>query len=92
MFQLKIHKDAQKVLKKTPLRIKKKAFVCLSYFMHKGIDNIPYPIKKLQGDFRKFEYFEVKIDKDYRIIYRFDRFNETFYIRYAGTHNALGTG
>jgi len=44
----------------------------------------------LHGDFKKFKYYEAKIDKDYRIIFRIE--NNNLYIRAAGTHNALGTG
>jgi len=58
--------------------------------MTSGTYGCPFPIKPLKGRFRKFNYYEAKIDKDYRIIFR--REGDTFYIRAAGTHNELKTG
>ena len=55
-----------------------------------GTYGCPFPIRPLQARFRKFNYYEAKIDKDYRIIFR--REGDTFYIRAAGTHNELKTG
>lgn len=90
MFELKIHKSAQKAFQKAPKRIQEKIFICLKHFGQKGLEKPPYPIKTLQGRFKKYKYLEVKIDKDYRIIFRLK--DNTFYIRSAGTHNTLGTG
>ncbi len=90
MFELEIHKHAEKAFKKAPLRIKEKVLICLSHLREEGLNGLPYPIKPLQGLFRKYNYFEIKIDKDYRVIFRFEA--NVFCIRDAGTHNGLGTG
>lgn len=63
---------------------------CLLYFIYHGTFDSPFPIKPLKGHFRKFNYYEAIIDKDYRIIFR--REGDTFFIRAAGTHNQLRTG
>jgi len=89
MYELRIHKHAQKALKKAPARIKERAFVCLNHLRQNGTRDFPYALAVLV-DYKKFKYVEAKIDKDYRIVFRFE--NEVIYIRYAGTHNSLGTG
>lgn len=90
MYELHIHKHARKYLQKTPKRIKEKAVECIMYLKNHGTKDCPYPIDTLKGEFSKFKYFEAKIDKDYRIIFRIE--GECVYIRTAGTHNKLGTG
>lgn len=90
MPKLHLHKDAQKALQKAQKRTQKKAFLCLQYLKNQGPYGLPYPLKMMQGQYRKFRYIEAKIDKDYRIIFRVE--GDDIYVRYAGTHNALGTG
>ncbi|MFA6435679.1 MAG: hypothetical protein WCW30_00880 [Candidatus Gracilibacteria bacterium] len=90
MYALYIHKDAEKSLQKAQKRIRQKAFNCISCLRDKGTVGSPFPVAPLHGDFKKFKYYEDKIDKDYRIIFRIE--NNGLYIRAAGTHNALGTG
>ncbi|OIP81441.1 hypothetical protein COW94_04355 [Candidatus Peregrinibacteria bacterium CG22_combo_CG10-13_8_21_14_all_44_10] len=90
MYQLHIHKDAEKAFKKAPKRIREKAFICLKHFRDNGVKDCPYSIDTLKGKFKKFKYLEAKIGKDYRIVFRINE--QDIYIRYAGTHNALGTG
>jgi len=90
MFTLKVHRDAEKELAKAPERIRKKALLFLRHLLKNGSHESPFPIKPLQGSFKKSKYLEAKIDKDYRIIFRQE--NTAFYVRYAGTHNRLGTG
>jgi mRNA-degrading endonuclease RelE of RelBE toxin-antitoxin system len=90
MFTLKVHRDAEKELAKAPIRIRKKAFSFLQHLRNHGSQESPFPIKALQGSFKQSKFLEVKIDKDYRIIFR--REGVVYYIRYAGTHNRLGTG
>ena len=89
-MKLKIHKAAAKNLKRSPLKIRKKAFDCIVHLRDIGSLHCPYPIEALKGQFKKHRYFEAKIDKDYRIIYRIE--GDTLFVRYAGTHNQLGTG
>jgi mRNA-degrading endonuclease YafQ of YafQ-DinJ toxin-antitoxin module len=90
MYKLQIHKDAQKALSKAQIRTREKAFTCIKHLRDKGTLNSPFPIAPLKGDFKKYKYFEAKIQKDYRIIFRTE--SDTLYIRAAGTHNMLGTG
>lgn len=90
MYTLHLHKDAEKALKKSPRKIRKKALICFEHLIKNGTMNFPYHIDTLKGEFKKFKYLEAKIDKDYRIVFRVED-NEIF-IRYAGTHNQLGTG
>jgi mRNA-degrading endonuclease YafQ of YafQ-DinJ toxin-antitoxin module len=90
MHEVYLHKDARKALKKAQNKIKKKALLCINHLMVRGLDEFPFPIGILQGEFRKFRYLEAKIDNDYRIIFRTE--GAKFYVRYAGTHNSLGTG
>ena len=90
MYQLQIHKSAQKSFQKSPKRIKEKVFECLQYLILHGTQDLKFPIEPLQGKFKKFHYFEIKLDKDYRIFFR--REGNQFFIRQAGTHNSLGTG
>ena len=89
MYKLSVHKHAQKALKKAPIRIRKKAFLCLNHLRKSGTADFPHPLAVLEN-YKNFRYIEVKIDKDYRIVFRIDE--GVIYIRYAGTHNALGTG
>ncbi|MCF7917972.1 hypothetical protein K9L27_03170 [Candidatus Gracilibacteria bacterium] len=90
MYTLHIHKDAQKAFDKFPLKIREKVFDCLRHITENGLHRLPYPIDTLKGKYKKFKYLEVKIAKDYRIILRQEGCD--IFIRYAGTHNALGTG
>jgi mRNA-degrading endonuclease RelE of RelBE toxin-antitoxin system len=90
MYKLQIHKDAEKALKKAQKRIREKAFTCIVHLRDKGTLGSPFPVTPLQGDFKKYKYYEAKIHKDYRIFFRIE--TDTLYIRVAGTHNALGTG
>ena len=90
MYKLKIHHDAEKELGKAPKRIRKKAFIFLNHLMNFGTQDIQIPIKTLGGKYKKSRFLEAKIDKDYRIFFRKE--SNTFYIRFAGTHNKLGTG
>lgn len=89
-MNLKLHKEAQKNLQKTPKHIREKAFECIIYLRDHGMKDCPFPIDSLKGKYKKFKYYEAKIHKDYRIFFRFDK--DTLYIRRAGTHNQLGTG
>ena len=89
MYEIRIYKHAQKSLKKSPEKIKKRAFLCLSHLRKEGTKNFPYPLAALKN-YKKYKYIEAKIDKDYRIIFRFE--DKIIFVRYAGTHNALGTG
>jgi mRNA-degrading endonuclease RelE of RelBE toxin-antitoxin system len=90
MYNLHLHKNAEKAIQKFPKSIRLKASRALKILYEQGTTNFPFPIKSLQGQYKKFKYSEIKIAKDYRIIYRKE--NNIFYIRYAGTHNSLGTG
>lgn len=87
-MEINIHKDAQKQLRKAPSKIKKKADKLVGHIIAKGLKNFPFPIKPLKGKFKV--YHEILLDDDYRIIYRIE--NNSFFIRYAGTHNQLKTG
>ena len=83
------HKDAAKALKKAPRHIQEKAIEWLKYFMeYDSFDGCRFEIVPLKGKLKIYQ--EVKIDKDYRIIFRLDE--EALHIRTAGTHNSLGTG
>lgn len=90
MHQLKVHKEAQKNLKRAQKYIREKAFECIVYLRDRGTKGCPYPIAPLRGTYKKFKYYEAKIHKDYRIFFRFEE--NTLLIRKAGTHNELGTG
>lgn len=90
MFDVCYHNDARKSLDKTQKRIRNKAFRCMRHLMSNGLKNLPFPIATLKGEFKKLHYFEIKLDKDFRLILR--KQNGNFYIRHAGTHNQLGTG
>ena len=89
MYEIEIHKHVQKTLKKSPEKIKKRAFLCLSHLQKHGTKNFPYSLAILRG-YKKFTYIEAKIDKDFRIVFRLE--GRRFFVRYAGTHNSLGTG
>ena len=90
MYEINIHKQAGKVLKKAQRKIKNKAYEALSHMMKYGLTDFPFKVDTLKGKFQKYQYFEIKIDKDFRIIFRQE--GQTFFIRSAGTHNQLGTG
>ena len=90
MYRLQIHKDAEKALKKAQKRIREKAFTCIVHLRDNGTQKSPFPIAPLQGNFKKYKYYEAKIHKDYRIFFRIE--SDTLYIRAAGTHNTLRTG
>lgn len=90
MYELQIHRDAEKSFKKSPKRIKEKILECLEYLTKNGTKNLRFPIAPLKGKFKKYSYYEIKIDKDYRIIFR--REKDIFFIRKSGTHNSLHTG
>jgi len=89
MYKVQMHKRAQKNLKKAPEYIKRNASTFVSYLTGE-IKECPFPIKQLQGKYKKYKYREVLIGKDYRIFFRIE--GDTCYIRHAGTHNQLGTG
>jgi len=89
MYKIQIHKHVEKALKKAPIKIKKRAFVCLNHLRENETNDFPYPLAVLNG-YKNFNYIEAKIDKDYRIVFRIE--DNVIYIRYAGTHNALRTG
>jgi len=90
MYELEVSKEAKKAFNKAQFRVQTRINDCLAYLIDFGTYGSPYPIKPLKGRFQKFNYYEAKIDKDYRIIFR--REGDTFYIRAAGTHNDLKTG
>ena len=90
MYEIRIHKQAQKVLQKAQKKIKTKASRALEHMVEFGLNNFPYQIDTLKGEFQKYRYFEIKIDKDFRLIFRHE--GNTFHIRAAGTHNQIGTG
>ena len=90
MYKISIHKQAKKVLQKAQSKIKNKTFTALEHMMENGLTDFPFRIDKLKGKFRKYQYFEIKIDKDFRVVFRLE--GQTFYIRAAGTHNQLRTG
>ncbi len=77
-------------MRKAPKNIRKKAFICLKYLKDNGPGECPYKVSVLKGKFKKFKYLEAKIGRDYRIIFRVEKKN--VFVRWAGTHNALGTG
>ncbi len=89
MRSIQQHKDATKALKKAPHRIQKKMIAWVEYFMtNDGFEGCRFEIAPLKGKLKIYQ--EVKLDKDYRIIFRLDE--DALHIRMAGTHNALGTG
>jgi mRNA-degrading endonuclease RelE of RelBE toxin-antitoxin system len=90
MYELFIHKDAEKQFKKAQKRIRNKCFDFLTELGSSGLNLKKYRLKKLEGNFKKFSYYEGIIDKDYRVIFRISGNN--IYVRFAGTHNNLGTG
>lgn len=90
MYKVIFHKKAGKSLEKAPNKIKEKVFIFQKHLREQGLDSFPFKIDTMKGEFKQFKYLEAKIDKDYRIIFRQEE--NIFYIRYAGTHNALGTG
>ncbi|MDD5731305.1 MAG: type II toxin-antitoxin system mRNA interferase toxin, RelE/StbE family [Patescibacteria group bacterium] len=88
-MRIEIHRDAQKQLSKSSPKIKKKAEILVSFVLESdSLEDFPFDIKSLRGDYKIYK--EILIDKDYRIFFYIE--NDTFYIRYAGTHNYLGTG
>lgn len=87
---LKLHKQAAKNLKRAPNHIAEKAFRCVLHLRDHGMRNCPFPIEPLKGEYKKFQYFEAKIHKDFRIFFRYE--DDVLHVRHAGTHNQLGTG
>lgn len=88
--EITFHKDALKVLRKTQKKIQDKTIRCIKSLEKSGFQNLPFPIEPLKGEFKKYKYYEIKIDYDFRLVVR--QAAGSFYIRYAGTHNQLGTG
>lgn len=88
MYRLQIHKDAQKALAKAPRKTQEKFLQLAQHLSHKGTVDCPYAVNPMKGKYQI--YREVKIESDYRIVLRIEE--NTIYIRYAGTHNSLGTG
>ncbi|PCI24852.1 hypothetical protein COB57_03730 [Candidatus Peregrinibacteria bacterium] len=87
-MNIEMHKTAKKQLIKAPKIIKIKVSQLVQHIFIHGLKNCPFPIKPMKGKYNT--YSEFLIHKDYRIIYRTS--TNTLYIRYAGTHNELGTG
>lgn len=90
MFEVHVHRVAQKSLNKAPEHIQQKATRLVAHLIQHGTTNAPFRIKALHGPFRKHKFLEAIINKDYRIIFR--RENDVFLIRLAGTHNELHAG
>ncbi len=90
MFKIEVHKSAQKALAKAPVHIQRKATKLVGHLIQHGTKDAPCKIKPMHGKFQRQRYHEAILDKDFRIIFR--REENMFYIRHAGTHNALGTG
>ncbi len=90
MYEINIHKSAQKNLKKSPKHIQKKAFVCITHLRELGMSEFPFEVDTIKGNYKKFKYMEAKLTDDYRIIFRKE--GNCFCVRFAGTHNQLGTG
>lgn len=88
MYRLELHKDAQKALAKAPRKIQEKFLQLAEYLQENGTHNSPFTVVPMKGKYKI--YLEAKIASDYRIIFRLEE--QTFFIRYAGTHNSLGTG
>lgn len=87
MAEVDIHKDAQKMLQKAPKKIKKKFLEFLEYVLEDRMDECRFEVLPMKGKYKV--YLEVKIDYDYRILFR--EADGCYFIRYAGTHNDLGT-
>ena len=90
MRVIKLHKSAQKALLKTPKKIRLRAEQCILYLQTDGTLHCPFIGATLKGPQGRLKYYEAKVDKDYRLIFRIN--NQILYIRAAGTHNSLGTG
>ena len=90
MYELKIHRDAEKSMLRASERIREKSYRFLQHLRRAGTQDAPCRIKALHGPFRKYKFLEAIIDEDYRIIFRRER--GTFHVRLAGTHNELHTG
>ncbi len=89
-MKLEVHRVVVKATRKAPIKIKVRANRCIEHLQKFGLTNLPFRIKSLKGRFKKGDYWEIVIDKDYRFIFRVE--GDTIYVRYAGTHNDLGTG
>lgn len=87
-MELGIHKHASKKLQKAPAKIQQKFIEFVEDFLQKGSGFPRFPITKMKGKYSLYK--EAKIDKDYRVVFREEK--SILYIRYAGTHNELGTG
>jgi mRNA-degrading endonuclease YafQ of YafQ-DinJ toxin-antitoxin module len=88
MYRLQIHKDAQKALSRAPHGTQEKFLRLSNYLIQSGTLGCPFTIAPMKGKYKI--YLEAKITGDYRIIFRTE--GATIFIRYAGTHNSLGTG
>ena len=90
MYNIHLHKDARKGVRKFQKPIRKKVLKALDFLRTSGTQDFPFPIDSMKGKFKKFKYFEIKISKDCRILYR--KKDNEFFIRKIGTHEDLGTG
>lgn len=86
-MRVEIHKHARKSLEKSPKKIQRKFLEFVEYCLNDKLNKVRFPIVLMKGKFKIYK--EAKIDKDYRIIFRIE--DNIVYIRYAGTHNYLGT-
>lgn len=89
-MKLEVHKAVLKATRKAPIKIKIRANNCIEHIQKFGLTDLPFRMKPLQGRFKKGNYWEILIDKDYRLIFRVEE--DTVFVRHAGTHNDLGTG
>lgn len=87
-MNIEIHKQAQKKLAKAPVKIQDNLLEFIQCYMDDSIDQCRFEIVVMKGKYKIYK--EVKLDKDYRVLFREEK--NTLYIRYAGTHNDLGTG
>lgn len=87
-MRLKIHKQAIKQIQKAPKKIQMKIREIIQLVLKNEFDDLSYRKKSMKGKYKVFT--EIILDKDYRLLYRI--IEGEFQIRYAGTHNSLGTG
>ena len=90
MYKIIEHKDAIKVLGKTQKIIKKKYFEFYKHLQEFWTENCPFEIDTMKWVFKKNRYLEVKLHKDFRVIFR-QEWNIIYIVRYAWTHNQLWT-
>jgi addiction module RelE/StbE family toxin len=88
MRTLFLHKSAEKSLRKAPQKIKKRFIELSEYLINDNIKECRFEIVWMKGKYKIYK--EVKIDKDYRIIFKIE--DNLVFIRYAGSHNYLHTG